>query len=1221
MICRFFRKGLIFCKLLNSVCLCVFLLSSCQQVNAQQSLNLPQSQQLLHTTPSFTPMVIKGIKVHPEDPLLFDFIIEPGDENLTGDALQSQIQQLIKYFMAALTVPDKDVWVNLSPLEADRILPENLEETQMGADLLAQDYVLKQLTASLLFPEDEVGKSFWKRVYEQAYARFGTTDIPVDTFNKVWIVTEKAVVYENGESNAAFVGESYLKVMLEKDYLASKSKTEEKSNQGISEEVSNFSADVIREIILPEIEREVNEGKHFATLRQIYHSMILANWFKKRLKESLLGKKYVNQDKVHGIEIDGETQKEEIYNQYLKTYQEGTYNFIREDFDEWSGQEKARKYVAGGFSDQLPEKLEIETPSAEFLSKLPGKSFLRSVTRFVRQKFSPIFIAGTIACTSVGCSSLPKPSFTKPSEQFIEHQLSTAYAPKHTQEHFENLQDWLKVITVFFSDLDKEEFDELLEKARQGAEAISEKGDKVWGEKFAEFQKEVGPLLVELLEMADKLERTNSKFIFIRLQNKMAERVGQIPLMLNRLNQDLLLDRGWMLRVDPTVSDKFALFMVNGRVVNKIRFGDRPDRLDQSLIVPEWNVIDVNPPAGERGQNMDEGSGAWADYTDGMVFDRPIDSELGFQEIRELIDPNRGVPSQFMAYRGWAKAYARKAIERDGYLTEDGKLKDEFSVDLQASIREHELTHAINMLVGKALIRPDYEGIALAREFIHKTAYTRLFGMVLGASLEYEQIKKLLQVYDTDPALRRFKVEDFYYYNHVMLFLAERAGRSDLAKRIKNFEDGEAPKELFDHLFSLSREEFDKIGRAVYERFRRKAKIPKYWNFVEMNVPVSHEGQSNLGPNFHEYAPIIGPKADLFTGSYSPPMTIQSEDAAEIARILTGRYVDMPRDKFNERIGRILKKYRPLLDYHSRLIGDFETWGLKTDFYYEGHTIILTGPNADEYLKRVEDLVKQLSPAIRQTAGFYNNSSVFGRDRLSELLLLTLPPVAFIRASQNDYRFTENKLRPVIITEKTLGEFEDGGTINEEIAVREIKEIINGLKGLSEVFKTTPRIVQDKLNEWIESRQGGYRYARNENDLQASVREVLVIFDLAGEKPEALAKELIANVDGGIKKAVINNARESIQAPDVNSLPLLSLPAKPKEEGSQQGSDAFLLSTPGGIDLNTPNLQVEARHGEVQLGTSVINVQNVAIPGLSPLIEQIDALPGQEVSRLMEVHP
>ena len=29
---------------------------------------------------------------------------------------------MIKYFFAALTIPDKDIWVNLSPYEKDRMI-------------------------------------------------------------------------------------------------------------------------------------------------------------------------------------------------------------------------------------------------------------------------------------------------------------------------------------------------------------------------------------------------------------------------------------------------------------------------------------------------------------------------------------------------------------------------------------------------------------------------------------------------------------------------------------------------------------------------------------------------------------------------------------------------------------------------------------------------------------------------------------------------------------------------------------------------------------------------------------------------------------------------------------------------------------------------------------------------------------------------------------------
>ena len=88
--------------------------------------------------------------------------------------------------MAALTVPEDEMWVNLSPYERDRIIEEGFGDTEMGRDLLAQDYILKQLTASLMYPEEDLGSTFWDKIYEQAYEKYWTTEIPTDIFHKVW---------------------------------------------------------------------------------------------------------------------------------------------------------------------------------------------------------------------------------------------------------------------------------------------------------------------------------------------------------------------------------------------------------------------------------------------------------------------------------------------------------------------------------------------------------------------------------------------------------------------------------------------------------------------------------------------------------------------------------------------------------------------------------------------------------------------------------------------------------------------------------------------------------------------------------------------------------------------------------------------------------------------------------------------------------------------------
>ena len=136
---------------------------------------LPKVGTMFNVSPAYVPTMLKGLMLHPENPLKFDFIVDSGNTNMVGEELKKESTKLIKYFLASLTVPEKDLWVNLSPYEKDRVIPTEFGQTEMGRDLLAQDYMLKQITASLIYPEDEFGKKFWKRVYEEAAKKFGTT--------------------------------------------------------------------------------------------------------------------------------------------------------------------------------------------------------------------------------------------------------------------------------------------------------------------------------------------------------------------------------------------------------------------------------------------------------------------------------------------------------------------------------------------------------------------------------------------------------------------------------------------------------------------------------------------------------------------------------------------------------------------------------------------------------------------------------------------------------------------------------------------------------------------------------------------------------------------------------------------------------------------------------------------------------------------------------------
>ena len=109
----------------QSVVLTTFLVIPPNVVQAQtfNVLNLPEPGSLVNVSAAFVPVLIKGISLHPENPLVFDFIVDPGNTGYGDEQIREEGQRLIKYFLAALTVPEKDLWVNLSPYEKDRIMP------------------------------------------------------------------------------------------------------------------------------------------------------------------------------------------------------------------------------------------------------------------------------------------------------------------------------------------------------------------------------------------------------------------------------------------------------------------------------------------------------------------------------------------------------------------------------------------------------------------------------------------------------------------------------------------------------------------------------------------------------------------------------------------------------------------------------------------------------------------------------------------------------------------------------------------------------------------------------------------------------------------------------------------------------------------------------------------------------------------------------------------
>ena len=287
----------------------------CRAETVRYDLPLPNA--ILSESPRVSYPLFKGLKINPDDPLKLEFLIDTADRK---EVSKEEAERLVRYFMAAVTVPQEDLWVNLSPYETDRVMTQELSGTELGETLISQDYVLKQFSSSLTSPDAQLGREFW------AVAQG-------ESFNKIWIVPEISEVHEEG--NSVYITKALLDVKTESDYLAG-----QKNNIQTAE-------DTAYSLLLAKIKDEVNNGESFARIRQIHSALILGLWFKARLKETFYTS-YIDSRKVNGIDLADKEYKEAVFNAYLKSFNDGVYNKTQKIKD--LGQLVKKTYFSGGFS-------------------------------------------------------------------------------------------------------------------------------------------------------------------------------------------------------------------------------------------------------------------------------------------------------------------------------------------------------------------------------------------------------------------------------------------------------------------------------------------------------------------------------------------------------------------------------------------------------------------------------------------------------------------------------------------------------------------------------------------------------------------------------------------------------------------------------------------------------------------------------------------------------
>ena len=282
--------------------------------------------------------------------------------------LQEATQELMKFFFIGLALPNDKFWVNLRPDSPDNILDPLLEKTDIGRIFLEADVQLKKDTAAMTSPQTKEGKEYWDKLYKKAGELFGTEHIAIPTITRPWIVPNEIIIREAPDN--AYIYKATLKVMLEEDYLKSPSHQVTKSPVNQAEysfkdprlkELNEYSTQLIKETIIPKLTYEVNTSKRYAPLRQVYYSLILAQWFKQKysLQPAVSGLRSAEQNNPYIRLIDSRDltnlaskelyDKQAYFQQYQESFAEGEYS-LQEPVYTPMGQ-SVRRYMSGGIKN------------------------------------------------------------------------------------------------------------------------------------------------------------------------------------------------------------------------------------------------------------------------------------------------------------------------------------------------------------------------------------------------------------------------------------------------------------------------------------------------------------------------------------------------------------------------------------------------------------------------------------------------------------------------------------------------------------------------------------------------------------------------------------------------------------------------------------------------------------------------------------------------------
>ncbi|MCX5706924.1 MAG: hypothetical protein NTW13_04615, partial [Candidatus Omnitrophica bacterium] len=346
---------------------------------ATVELNIAGHLQSLHSNifiEKFRPLHLRYLQ-YDELNNNFKLLLDKGDtKNPKTQDIESTTRDLLNYFFIGISLPNDTFWVNLRPDLPNNIIDPLLAQTEVGKILLESDLELKKDTARFTSPETPEGKEYWNKLYQKAEELYGSQNVTIPTLTRPWIVPDEIIIRESTDS--AYVHKATLKVMLEQDYLKGNATYSFKDPR--EKELNEYSSQIIREKILPKLTKRINVSKDYAPLRQVYYSLILAQWFKARNQnKNTQYSRLIDRKDLSSLQSQTPYSVATYFNAYKENFEKGEYNIKEPTYTPYG--QTIRSYFSGGLTlgNNITKQTTILPGSSGFWGGVK-RSFLIALT-------------------------------------------------------------------------------------------------------------------------------------------------------------------------------------------------------------------------------------------------------------------------------------------------------------------------------------------------------------------------------------------------------------------------------------------------------------------------------------------------------------------------------------------------------------------------------------------------------------------------------------------------------------------------------------------------------------------------------------------------------------------------------------------------------------------------------------------------------------------------